>query len=155
MIISIDLDGADPFSIAFWIKRTGPGDPDSSIISKAESARQQGITLWSNPAGGISLWMADDASSKITVKTFSSISDGHWHHVVFTYDGSGDRSGLDVHVDGQVDSMRRVSTPLSGSTANDHPLVIGAGSTGRRRSRKPWKIQREGGLWKVWSRRFK
>ena len=127
----LDLDGTDPFSIAFWIKMTGTGDPDSSIISKAEAVRQQGVTVWGHPGGGILLQMADGASYEITVDTFSSVSDGRWHHVVFTYDGSGDRVGLDVYVDGRIDSMRWIRTSLSGSTANDHPLAIGAGSTGR------------------------
>ena len=127
----LDLGGTDPFSIAFWIKMTGTGDPDSSIISKAEAALQQGVTVWGHPGGGISFRMTDDASNEIAVETFTGMADGYWHHVVFTYDGSGDRVGLDVYVDGQIDSLRWISTSLSGSATNDHPLAIGAGSTGR------------------------
>ena len=127
----LDLGGTDPFSIAFWIKMAGTGDPGSSIISKAEEARQQGITVWSRPGGGLSLLMADDVRSQITVNTFSRVADGGWHHVVFTYDGSGDRSGLDVYVDGQIDNLRWSRTSLTGSATNDHPLAIGASSTGR------------------------
>ncbi len=127
----IDLGGADPFSMAFWIKMPGPGNPDSSIISKADAARQQGITIWGNPYGGISLRMEDGVQSQITVNTFSGVADGRWHHVVFTYDGSGNRGGLDAYVDGQVDNLRRLSSWLAGSVANDHPLAIGASSTGK------------------------
>ena len=127
----LDLGGADPFSIAFWIKMLEPGNPDSLIISKADAARQQGITVWGNPYGGISFRMADDAQSQITVGTFSGMTDGRWHHIVFTYDGSGDRGGLDVYVDGQIDNLRWYNTSLAGSVANDHRLAIGASSIGR------------------------
>ena len=127
----LDLGGTDQFSIAFWIKILGSGDPDSPIISKADAAGQRGIVVWNNPNGKVSLRMADDASNQIKVNTFSDLSDGRWHHVVFTYDGSGDRGGLDVYVDGQIDNLRGRSTSLTGSAANDHLLAIGAGSTGK------------------------
>ncbi len=127
----LDLGGADPFSIAFWIKMTGSGEPGSSIISKAEAARQQGITVWSHPGGGLSLRMTDETKSQITINTFSGVADGRWHHVVFTYDGSRERNGLDVYVDGQLDNIRRHNAFLEGSVTNDYPLAIGASSTGR------------------------
>ena len=127
----LDLGGGDPFSIAFWIKMPRPDSPDAPIISKADTTKQQGIIVWGGHAGGISLQMADDAQGRITVDTFSSVADGRWHHVVFTYDGSRSSDGLDVYVDGQIDNRRRISTSLAGSVANDHPLVVGAGSTGK------------------------
>ncbi len=127
----LDLGGGDPFSIAFWIKMPRPDNPDSSIISKADATGRQGITVRGGHAGGISLQMTDGAQGQITVDTFSSVADGRWHHVVFTYDGSGSSGGLDVYVDGQMDNWRRISTSLEDSVANDHPLVVGAGSIGK------------------------
>ena len=127
----LDLGGTDPFSLAFWIKMPAPGESDLPIVSKAEDIRQQGITVWGNSGGGISLRMTDDVQGQITVNTFSSMADGSWHHVVFTYDGSRRSDGLDVYVDGQIDNLRRAVTSLAGSVANDHLLAIGAGSTGK------------------------
>ncbi len=125
----LDLDGANPFSITFWIKMTDPREPGSSIMSKAGKDLHPGIVMWAKPGGGISLRLTDGEKTQITVNTFSGVTDGRWHHIVFTYDGSGYRNGLDVYVDGRIDNLRRHSSSLAGSIASDHPLVIGAGST--------------------------
>ncbi len=126
----LDLGVDDPFSIAFWIKNTGLGDPDSSIISKDDADMHQGITVWNRPGGGISLMMTDNAQDQIGTSTFSSVADGRWHHVVFTYDGSGSSGGLDVYVDGQIDRRGKHVMLLSEYAANEYLLKIDANSIG-------------------------
>jgi len=124
----LDFEHTDPFSIAFWIKKDG--GPASTIMSKSDAVTHQGIRVHVYDTGSISLGITDDSSRNITVSSFHSIADGHWHRVVFTYDGSGTTNGLGVYVDGRSDNLRWHDTHLGGSVQNGRPLVMGAGGAG-------------------------
>ncbi len=66
------------------------------------------------------------------VRTPGPVTDGAWHHVAFVYDGSGTRDGMSAYVDGRpVTEIAEGAASLSGSLLNDHPVGIGASSTGR------------------------
>jgi len=124
--------GADPFSIAFWIKKPNAPGSDSPLMSDSGVIREQdaGLRVWLGSAGRIHLGMTDDASNHIQADSFHSLTDGYWHHVVFTYDGSGSPNGLDVYVDGQIDNHRWGDALLAGSAASDRPLAIVAPGAG-------------------------
>jgi len=124
--------GTDPFSITFWIKKPSPGGSDTPIMSKPGTAHEPGISV-AMPGymdGRISVQVGHVASNHIRTDSFYSVADGHWHHVVLTYDGSGGLEGLNLYVDGRNNNIRWAETRLTGSAANDRPLTIGAGNTG-------------------------
>jgi len=101
-------------------------------MSNSDAIWQQdtGIRASLGSAGKIRLSMMDDASNRVSVHSFHSMADGHWHHIVFTYDGSAGLEGLDVYVDGEIDSRHDGRAPMTGSTASDHPLAIVAPGAG-------------------------
>jgi len=72
----------------------------------------------------------------IVVYNSTDITDGEWHHVKVTYDGSATAEGVQIYVDGILEEMHtRVHSTLgpwetlSGSILNDLPLQI-SGSEG-------------------------
>ena len=65
------------------------------------------VVLGSNIGGG----------KYISVLGNTSISDGQYHHVVYTYDGSGHASGLKIYVDGQPTALTVYSDTLDGPFA--------------------------------------
>jgi hypothetical protein len=54
---------------------------------------------------------------------------GEWTHVVFTYDGSGERSGLHVYPDGEVVETEgsEFFADVEGSIRTTEPFVLGKG----------------------------
>jgi len=151
-----DLGAADPFSVAFWIKRPDAAGPGPVIMARHGPPQHAEFVISGNAYGGISLTMKDGASDYIEARSFHSVADGRWHHVVLTYDGSGGLGGLNLYVDGRNDNLRwnlkftpytipqllddvrsnynvrQADTSLTGSAANDHSLTIGAGDTAAR-----------------------
>jgi hypothetical protein len=73
--------------------------------------------------------MARDNTRKIAVEV-STVDplplDGQWRHVFFTYDGSGNASGVKIYVDGRPVAMHIVSDTLGKATIRTQaPLQLG------------------------------
>jgi len=89
---------ADSFSAAAWVKVDS--DATGYLISKMDNGNR-GWALWMDTSsGGVRLRIGQNTSNEIDIRTSQSISDGDWHHVMFTYDGSTDASGVAIYVDG-------------------------------------------------------
>jgi len=151
-----DLEATDPFSVAFWIKMTDAAGPGPAIITRHSPPPQAEFAISGNAYGGISFTMRGDEAGHIEARSFHSVADGYWHHVVLTYDGSGGLGGLNLYVDGSNDNLRwnlkhvphaspqlvhtggsnynvgQTGTTPAGSAADGHPITIGAGSAGAR-----------------------
>jgi len=66
--------------------------------------------------------------ARIRVTAPSSLADGVYHHLVFTHDGSGLASGLDIYIDGILGGSKVIlNNSLGGNTTVDplSPLTIG------------------------------
>ena len=69
------------------------------------------------------------AARKNLQNTNKAFNNNEWHHAVFTYDGSGNRTGMKIYIDAveQACSTQGQAT-LSGSIQTDAPLTIGCRS---------------------------
>ncbi len=130
-----DFGRSDPFSMAFWLRQDVPQTARSMILSKAESFGRPGayVFVWDGAPNRVLLLLYGN-SSFINVHTpqHLNMSDGAWHHMAFTYDGSGAKEGLNVYVDGEhrdYDHFRR-GAGLTGNMTNDHAFTIGASGLG-------------------------
>jgi len=113
------------FSVACWIKFDDVSG--CNVVSKANSAGTlreylfgfRGtdilkIELYNN--GGNTVWIGKNTSSTLTAK------EGEWCLYGFTYDGSGNESGLKVYINGEEESVTSNSsgsyTAMTGTSAN-------------------------------------
>jgi len=84
-------------------------------------------------AGRLVLIVQSTANNYLAVETNAAVTDGNWHFVVGTYDGSGQSVGISLYVDGAAAST---TPPLNGNTLNGSttlnivPLQIGARDSG-------------------------
>ncbi len=126
-----DFGWSDPLSIAFWLKQDAPVSANSMVLSKVESIGHPGSYVWIwDGAPNRVLLMLHNGSSFINVHTPAhlNMSDGSWHHMAFTYDGSGAKDGLNAYVDGEhrdFDHFRR-GLGLTGNMTNGHAFALGA-----------------------------
>jgi len=82
-------------------------------------------------AGGLpSVFLASDtATSKgLIVYSTTSVADGAWHHVAYTYDGSGDAAGVKIYVDGVLAPKVTYLDTLDGEFAASSPLALLGGA---------------------------
>lgn len=101
-VLQTSNTGADPFSMSIWYKTT-----------KAYTTMI--MTRWynSSPYGGYSMHMTGNNMLTFFIGSFQGSayilvrsnvlpvhSDGNWHHLVATYDGSRTASGVNMYFDG-------------------------------------------------------
>ena len=128
-------DGQTPMSVTGWVKITTAAASSNSApiaskkrIRSAPTYSMDGweVTFISSGASLNKLYFSYvtngvSATGSITKKALSkAFTDGLWHHVAVTYDGSGNADGVKFYVDGDEDtSTQTLSNNLSGSMPND------------------------------------
>lgn len=126
-----DFEYDDAFTLGAWIQ-TGSGDV-RWIIGKIDASTipwRQGFLLSKSDldkGNYIVFQIRHDIANRIVVHGSTSISDGDWHYVFVTYDGSSLADGVQIYVDGKPESMNIIVDTLSGSILNDNPLKISGG----------------------------
>jgi hypothetical protein len=126
----LDFDYNQPFSAGAWIKTSL--DTGMSVITKQDSGGSfSGWNLQVAAGGKIYFQLVNTyctSGNCIEVYTTDDLNydDGNWHHVMFTYDGSGAGSGVNLYFDGKLVAKTVFSASLSTSTVNAIPLYIGS-----------------------------
>lgn len=101
----IAFDTGTPFSATAWIKG---GTQDAAIVGRMRHggtytgwALHAGTSLNPNGPDRLNVWLIEAfGSSYIQVNSGVVVLDDAWHHVAFTYDGSGVAAGVRIYVDG-------------------------------------------------------
>ena len=103
---SFNFDYDDAFVFHYWQKTAVGGD-----YPLAKGDTNKGYCAKTQGDGDIDVFMdVDGAPRELKRRVNAGAGDNSWHHVVITYDGSRDVSGLRVYVDG--------SEPTTQATAN-------------------------------------
>ena len=136
------LDWSQPFTMMAWLKTSYTASNMVFFAKEENSGNYRGLYLGidngdagSTPrgAGRLGLVLQSTASNYLAVETNASVTDGNWHFVVGTYDGSGQSVGVSLYVDGAAVSTTPYlnGNPLNGlTTLNSVPLQIGARDSG-------------------------
>ena len=136
-----DLDADAPFTASAWVRlQAKDGDSSHTVVAKIDEAQdRRGWRLTVNARGEVQVALVAAAEDVLTVFTRGTIAFDRWHHVAFTYDGSRQRQGLQIFVDGAPATLGvdgkpggpppKAPKPLQGSLRNDGNLRIG-GSDG-------------------------
>lgn len=130
------FDTKEPFSVTAWIN--GPLGQDSAIVGKLQQGGS--YTGWElhvgTGAGGsgpglLNVWLINSfGPNYIQVNSPQLVLDDTWHHVAFTYDGSGSAAGVRIYVDGQDATGDTTADTLTGTLLNDVELGIGTRQNG-------------------------
>lgn len=103
-----DFERTDAFSVEFWFKRD-PADTVGYILSKMVPNIGWGVYI---AAGKLTFRLFHDWSNDgWTVQADSFTLNTDWHHVIVTYDGSSNQTGVEFHVDGVKETV--YSFPVS------------------------------------------
>jgi len=99
----LEFDRLDSFSISFWF-RALPHSTDTSIISKRSfGGTNIGYDIQYLSTGKLVWELCNNSAGDIaSISTDLTFIDANWHHVVCTYDGTSNASGLLIYIDGSL-----------------------------------------------------
>ncbi len=127
---NFDFEKDDACSIGIWIFRTSV---TKFILAKQDPGNSsQGYALLLSTGAstsGIRGALRHSSSRGILRDYETSIPINEWHHVGFTYDGSGNASGMTIYIDGVPETSNIIRDNFQGgdSILNNVPFQIGAG----------------------------
>jgi len=117
----------DKFSLAAWV--LPEGERGGTVLSRMTDA-EHGDGYYVVLADGrlqlnlVKRWL-DDA---LRVETETRLAPGAWQHVVVTYDGSRLASGVQLYLDGKLQTLKVVLDLLNQTFETKEPLRIGGGN---------------------------
>jgi len=119
----LNFERTDTFSISFWCRFTGTGA--MSLVSKmGAAAAYTGIQIYVQSHVRLQL-LNTFSSNELDVRTTTTISDGDWHHVCITYDGTSIPGGCHIYIDNNDESLTTVASTLSASILTAATLQFG------------------------------
>ena len=133
---SLPLDTDTPFSLGMWVYTPedggifwlgGQADPLDGLRGwRIEIGERQ---IFFHMVGEESAANGDRKAFHLFPNNQKRLPAGEWTHIVFTYDGSGERSGLRVYPDGEVVETEgsEFFADVSGSIRTNEPFVLGKG----------------------------
>jgi Concanavalin A-like lectin/glucanases superfamily len=134
------LEWNHPLTMMVWVKTTYTA-ASMVLLAKVENSgnfRGPSIFVDNGESGSVprgsgrfAMQLESGVGSYILVETSASVTDGNWHFLVGTYDGSGAAGGVQLYIDGAAASTIISSNTLSSSTIlNSVPVAIGSRDTG-------------------------
>jgi hypothetical protein len=103
-----------PFSISLWVNFSSFSSTGNWLISKRDNSsirsEWQFIRLSSNNAIRLNLYSGGAQTNVILVESNSFSTTGSWAHLVATYNGSGNQSGLNLYINGSLNVASRTQT---------------------------------------------
>ena len=125
---TLDFTNTDAFSISCWFKRTRTGVSEFLISKQDSTTNSRGYTLlipFDDNKVTVVIRNNTASSGRLIVDCTTAITDTNWHHIVMTYDGSSNVSGVNLYLDGNNDTGVTSGT-LSATISNTASFQVGA-----------------------------
>jgi len=118
----IQFDQTDPFTLSSWVKSPSVGD--NQIINN-ENSSYTGYRLNINGQANIEIGLRSSIFDDIAIETLNSINTDTWYHIVGTYDGTSNASGMKIYINGVEESTNILSNTLTSSTLSNQRTLLG------------------------------
>jgi len=119
-----------PFSISVWVFVGDVGSDNGPFISKADFTGDgpgpaKSEWLFKQASGEVRFFLYDNGGSlsgdSIRAQAnAATLTSNTWHHVVATYDGSGNQSGINMYTDGTITAAAKTATNSGGGHGNGY-----------------------------------
>ena len=120
------FERTDSFSTSCWIKRSGSKTGEQMIFTKIhEGGIYNGIQFCFN-MNRLMLYLITSYPTMINVNTNNTFTGStNFYHIVMTYNGSSNASGVKIYVDGVSQTLTVVTNNLNGSILSDGTFTLG------------------------------
>lgn len=119
---TLEFESTDAFTYQTWVQ-CSPSITYRSIMSMQNVSTAVGINLQITSSDKIRFNMVG-ATGSLAVESTNTIADGEYHHIIVTYDGSGDSDGVHIYIDNNDENLFIVADSLSGSIGNIVPFQL-------------------------------
>ena len=118
----IQFDQTDPFTLSSWVN--SPNVSNELIINN-ENILYTGYRLNINVNTNIEIGLRSSISDDIAIETLNSIRPNTWYHIVGTYDGTRNVSGMKIYINGVEEDTNTISNTLTSSTLSNQQTLLG------------------------------
>lgn len=129
----LKFTGATAFSFSFWVKsNTNQNAYFFGMVDSVSNGAGTGFN-WSSAlsTAKVRFNFLNTGSTGAVLDSISQIKDGNWHHVVVTYDGSTNGTGVKLYIDGSHEATGTGTGNLTGTFHNaSDTWVLGAREAG-------------------------
>ena len=126
---SLDFERTDAFSISAWVKRVGSGSNQSIVYKANNNSPYNGYAFYidTNNKVGFNITI-DYFANNYFGKVCTSVLNTDWNNVLITYNGNSNVSGLNIYINGRLQTVTTVGTSsdLTCTLSNSITFNIGA-----------------------------
>ena len=118
----IQFDQTDPFTLSSWVKSS---NVSNELIINNENILYTGYRLNINVNANIEIGLRNSISDDIAIETLNRIYANTWYHIVGTYDGTRNVSGMKIYINGVEEDTNTISNTLTSSTLSNQQTLLG------------------------------
>lgn len=123
---NIGLERTDSFTLAAWVNCTSTGTFEVIFGKRENSSPNVGWELGKNTDDTLRLDLCNNSTNnRLQVSSTNVINGSVWRHVVATYDGTSDSDGVNLYIDGVLETPSVDQNTLSSSIATSNSFFIG------------------------------
>lgn len=122
-IAAFEFGVANSFSISTWVKFARTTTTSGYIVSKLAVGPTRGWGLYEENGDLLFLFQGSSGWARIRT-TGGDYRTGNWRHVVLTYGGTSNAAGMNIYVDGVLQTNTTENDTLAGVTTNTAALNL-------------------------------
>ncbi|MBI5779277.1 MAG: LamG domain-containing protein [Planctomycetes bacterium] len=122
----LGFERTESFSLGAWIKTDYAAW--QNVFSKQDTSNNyRGYSMFVRNDGKLNFQILNTGSGINGIEGYAdaNLIDNAWHHVVATYDGSGNATGVKIYIDGTLRSFNIQQNNLNATILNSKPFRIG------------------------------
>lgn len=115
----------DTFSFSAWVK---VDTSQSNVIlanQLAPSTNYRGYYFAVQPTNEVRVILRSTLSDRLIYTSTTTLTNGVWYHIVFTYDGTATTTGGNIYINNTLDTLTRTGT-LTGTMESTDQLYLGS-----------------------------
>lgn len=123
---TLNFERTDSFSVSCWVNISALAS--SQMLSKSLPLGALGHRGWYfglNGSNNISLFISNQKTNRIVVRTNNTYTTDTWYNIIITYDGSSSASGCHIYVNNTDETLTTTNDTLSATILNSEPFEIG------------------------------
>ncbi len=127
---NFDFERTNPFTFSAWVKSSSA--TYQFIICKSAAAEPyRGPSILLRNTGIVDFILTNDnaANNLMRIVSTNTVNDGKWHHIVGTYNGNSHITGMNIYIDGVLETPQLTSDNLTATILNDVNIQIGTRSS--------------------------
>ena len=130
----LSKDYNDSFTIQCWYKPNSAGSDNHFLVCKQDNGGLfRGYVIWRGGSGQNHRLIFDlvhTGSSVLEIKSTTRLTNRFtWYHIVLTYDGTAAVSGLNLYINGSLETISQsIDSLTTGTTVSSANFEIGARS---------------------------